>query len=1007
MTWQISSGSNSEPYSVYTRFIRQGETDHRQLRLIRLQNEMQVLLVHDVNSPIAAVSLCLSVGSLHDPVDRPGLAHFCEHVREEYLNSDKYPTGRIGSDEAATDFRETSYESTVDHDALEDKIQRFASFLSHPVFHKNVLFEQVLCVQSEFQNYLQDDERRIADLDKYLSKSGDPWRAFDIGNWETLTASGKVPPSPASGKGDESGEWIDTLHSKLQEWYTAYYCGNRMHLVIIGSHPIDELTSLATKYFSPVTAGTVGPQASDITFESPWSPDEEGTVVLVKTVKELREIEVRWIMPSQTLLYRVKPLNYLTRFLHHQGEGSLYSILRGRGWIDRLWASRCEGDRERGFETYHVAFTVTESGWHAWEAVVAALHKYISLVRESVIKDPEFARSVQQELCLLSELHFRFRETLKPHVEANLLSSNLAKGIPPADLIIGPYVTEAWDAPLVSTTLAMLTPCKARVTLKGREILKDVELRGTRVAIDGAAWSQTPWFNTEHIVLRYAGSNWSTYSSDDAAVEGLHLFGPNPYVPEDFTVVGGKKDGVKPILAPRKIVETSLSELWYKLDDRFGESKASVTFDIKSDLEDTPRGELFDRILDKLLNDHISEDVANAAQCFLKCSFYCQAGGLFVTISGFSDKIPVLLRVVINKVANFVVSPDSLQLAQDYVRRRLQNAFLSSPVDTAEGTLNYLLEEDATASVTEKLGEMDAVNVSAIQKHLSDIVKQVYILGLVHGNLTEKCARDMLQLVQDVLRCGNLSPTASKVISRRNYLLPEGCNLVYDAPVNNKADENSGLAWVCQIGEKTSAPLRARLTLFARFARTLLSGQLQMAEALGYTFKIKVHGGSTTAFRVSIQSSTHSPAYLEQRLEACLIEQVRQRLLEIQEHEFERNFKLPLARGLRPQPANVHREANMFWKCIAARDTKFNLDELVAQSIESLKPIDVLQFFDEYIDPRSSTRRKLSVHLRSVRHAPPVTPSLDLRAFRSTLFPNNTLSKGHVTDSDKCLTVEY
>ncbi|KAF8525659.1 Metalloenzyme, LuxS/M16 peptidase-like protein [Gautieria morchelliformis] len=365
---------------------------------------MQVLLIHDVNSPTAAVGLCVSVGSLHEPVDWPGLAHFCEHMvheGEEYINSDKYPTGRIGSDRAATVFRETNYESSIHHDALEDKIQRFASFLSRPVFLKNVMFEQ-------------DDERRIADLDKYLSKCGDPWSAFDIGNWETLTAAGKVPPS--HGKIDDSAEWIDPLRSKLQEWYSKYYCGNRMHLVVID--PIDELTSMATKYFSPVTAGT--------------------TVVLVKTVKELREIEVRWIMPSQTLLYRVKPLNYLTRFLHHQGEGSLYRILHDRGWIDGLSASRCEGDRECGFETYHVAFTVTESGWHAWEAVVAALHKYISLVRDTIIKDPDFTRAVQQELCPLSELDFRFRETLKPAAEAKLLSSNLAKRIPPADLIMAP-----------------------------------------------------------------------------------------------------------------------------------------------------------------------------------------------------------------------------------------------------------------------------------------------------------------------------------------------------------------------------------------------------------------------------------------------------------------------------------------------------------------------------------------------------------------------------------------
>jgi insulysin len=107
MTWQISSGPNSDTYSVYTDVIRQGETDHRQLRLIRLQNGMQVLLIHDVNSPTAAVGLRLSVGSLHDPVclaflylhgnsimciklDRPGLAHFCEHVVCEVYYSPFY-----------------------------------------------------------------------------------------------------------------------------------------------------------------------------------------------------------------------------------------------------------------------------------------------------------------------------------------------------------------------------------------------------------------------------------------------------------------------------------------------------------------------------------------------------------------------------------------------------------------------------------------------------------------------------------------------------------------------------------------------------------------------------------------------------------------------------------------------------------------------------------------------------------------------------------------------------
>ncbi|KAF8522832.1 hypothetical protein JB92DRAFT_1669279 [Gautieria morchelliformis] len=89
---------------------------------------------------------------------------------EEHINSDKYPAGPIGHGTASTVFRETNYEFSIDHNVLEDKIQRFASFLSRPVFHKKGIFQQALSVQSEFENHVQDDERRIANLDRYRSR---------------------------------------------------------------------------------------------------------------------------------------------------------------------------------------------------------------------------------------------------------------------------------------------------------------------------------------------------------------------------------------------------------------------------------------------------------------------------------------------------------------------------------------------------------------------------------------------------------------------------------------------------------------------------------------------------------------------------------------------------------------------------------------------------------------------------------------------------------------------
>ncbi|KAF8468778.1 hypothetical protein JB92DRAFT_1979780 [Gautieria morchelliformis] len=72
-----------------------------------------------------------------------------------------------------------------------------------------------------------------------------------------------------------------------------------------------------------------------------------------------------------------------------------------------------------------------------------------------------------------------------------------------------------------------------------------------------------------------------------------------------------------------------------------------------------------------------------------------------------------------------------------------------------------------------------------------------------------------------------------------------------------KADENSALAWVCQIREKTSASLRARLILLVVIGGAAIRDQLQLAEALGYTFKVKGHVVSTTIAFASRFKAVH------------------------------------------------------------------------------------------------------------------------------------------------------
>ena len=61
----------------------------RQYRRFLLPNQMKVILISDPTMQRSASSLTVAVGSMSDPKERFGLAHFLEHML--FLGTEKYP----------------------------------------------------------------------------------------------------------------------------------------------------------------------------------------------------------------------------------------------------------------------------------------------------------------------------------------------------------------------------------------------------------------------------------------------------------------------------------------------------------------------------------------------------------------------------------------------------------------------------------------------------------------------------------------------------------------------------------------------------------------------------------------------------------------------------------------------------------------------------------------------------------------------------------------------------
>ena len=56
---------------------------------MRLHNRMKVLLVRDTETTKSAATLYVRSGSLNDPDEVQGIAHFCEHML--FMGSKKFP----------------------------------------------------------------------------------------------------------------------------------------------------------------------------------------------------------------------------------------------------------------------------------------------------------------------------------------------------------------------------------------------------------------------------------------------------------------------------------------------------------------------------------------------------------------------------------------------------------------------------------------------------------------------------------------------------------------------------------------------------------------------------------------------------------------------------------------------------------------------------------------------------------------------------------------------------
>lgn len=348
--------------------ITKPDNDLREYKPLVLANQLQVLLISDPTTDKAACALDVQVGSHSDPgVD--GLAHFVEHLL--FMGTEKYPveneyssflSNHGGHSNAFTSGENTNYYFDVASEHIEGALDRFAQFFICPLFLETCTDRELLAVDSEHKKNLQSDAWRNHQLDKDLSNPDHAYCNFGTGNLETLR---DIPI--ANG--------VD-IRKVLLDFHAKFYSANIMKLVILAKEPMLQLEKWATDLFTPIINKNIAIPSFP---GHPLTPTELQTQIFVKPVKETKSLVITFPLPDMHAHYKTHPSQYAAHLIGHEGEGSILSLLKTRGWAQSLSAGASGG--YTGYDFFRISVELTTLGVTHYEDVIVSIFDYIKMIQ--------------------------------------------------------------------------------------------------------------------------------------------------------------------------------------------------------------------------------------------------------------------------------------------------------------------------------------------------------------------------------------------------------------------------------------------------------------------------------------------------------------------------------------------------------------------------------------------------------------------------------------------------
>lgn len=890
--------------------LERSPNDEREYKQFELANEMQVLLISDPGTRKAAASVSVNTGSRDDPRDRQGLAHFLEHML--FLGTKKYPqpdayqafiSEHGGSHNAYTAFEETNYFFDIDADSLEPTLDQFAQFFIAPLFNKEYVAREIHAVDSEYRAKLKADARRSLDVFQQLINPEHPFATLSVGNVTTLT--GGISPDRAAIAEEHLDASYEELREELLSFYQRYYSANQMNLVVLGQEDIATLEKWVRARFSDVK----NHKTPDIEISTPlFAKDGLPRIVNVQPEKNTRSLGITFPLPDLADYYRSKPAEFVGNLIGHEGQGSLLSFLKAKGWAESLSAG--QGLSYAGGSSFNISITLTEQGLLYRDAIIDALFQSIARIRAEGMQ-----RWIHDEQAQIASTAFRFKEKSPPISYVRSISSNMHR-YPVEQVLSAPYLLDKYKPRLIKKVLQALVPENALIT----------------VMADGLNYDQaSPWYDTPYGVSKpdaFLLKRWQIAGLSEA----ITLPVANPFLAQKFDLPVKAKAQSKPAL----VLQNSQARLWWGQDQRFASPRSEQFYRFNTaQVSDSATNAASTALLVALLNDKLNEFAYPALLAGLDFSLGQDRQGLTLQLAGYSDKQALLLQRIVKTLAETQFDEKRFASLQSELLRRWGNAAKRLPYKQLYGAVDETLDLGrwSESALIEALEKLTPADVAAQQKA---ILATARLDALVFGALSEATAREQLAQVQGLLdgEADNDRPASMALVK-----LP-----VRQVPARQLAIDHSDAA-VLQYYQARDTGDQSR-ALYAMTTQALKSDffqELRTQQQLGYiVFATGLPLQRVPGMAFLVQAPRHSAAHVYDAIQAFLSNFAERD--DLTPLWFDRQ-RAALISDIVERPKNSSEQARRFWGALALGDTDFARRERLLAAVKALTLEEWLVFY--------------------------------------------------------------